>query len=329
MTKKTIRNHFSPTLANTHWAQDHPDSRYSYYHFCTNRKFFVKSKNGLSKKSWGFQENLYPQVVEDEFANKIENDAKFVYEKMLGDLNLSHSERVSWARFILTQAMRTPSYIKYRELATKITGRSFEISDILDTDSYGRLEHILRRSWIVLKAAEDDFFIRTDNPVYMTGFIELPDTVLIYPLSPKMCFVACSIPKGQEHNENMLQKRLQLEKGDSFRINFELAMSASRSLILSGDDDCQAFELLCKKVMGKYPQIPFLMGLPGSEMQSIRVADMIVNLMRQADEVNYGYKEYPFTPFYGYEFEFGLNPFSIFGLTDSAAQKVLANIEKS
>jgi hypothetical protein len=39
--------------------------------------------------------------------------------------------------------------------------------------------------------------------------------------------------------------------------------------------------------------------------------------MGLADGMEYLYREYPFTPFYGVEFSMGINPFSVFGVTDN------------
>lgn len=320
--KNTGKNHYSPVLANRHWISDGSKGQYAYYHHCPHRLRVVKSSNGIGTSAWGYEFNLYSQAVEDAFDKEIENESAILYNKLIDGVELSHDERVKWGRFIVTQAIRVPSFIRYREKAAELTDgdTSFKAELVGHQDAPDNL-YVALRDWVVLEAHEDDYFLRTDNPVYMTGFIESPLTVIIYPLSPSKCFVACSfvecmpVAKGDEPPKPK-QEILRLEKGDAWHINFELAKSASRSLILSRFDDSTVLERLCVDVLGKYPQIPFLMGSAKSELESYHKQDELTQIMRLSDGRNYPYRKYPFTPFYGVEFSMGLNPFSIFGVTN-------------
>lgn len=324
MKKITDKNHYSPVLANKPWISDGSEGKYAYYYHCPHRQKVVKSPKGIGTSAWGYELNLYSQAIEDAFDKEIENESALLYNKLIEGIELSSDERVKWGRFIVTQAIRVPSFIRYREKAAELTDNDVSFKEKLighhdDPDNY----YVALRDWIILEADKDDYFLRTDNPVYMTGFIECPLTVILYPLSPKKCFVACSFVEcipliNGEDPPKPKQEFLKLEKGDAWHINFELARSASRSLILSKTDDCSVSEKLCLDILGRYPQIPFLMGSAKSELESLHKQDELTYIMSLSDRRNYPYRKYPFAPFYGLEFSMGINPFSIFGVTDDA-----------
>ena len=166
----------------------------------------------------------------------------------------------------------------------------------------------------------------------MTGFIENPSTTIFYPLTPKKCFVACSmlermvVLKG-EKIPYPKQDFLKLEKGDAYYMNFEFIKSANTSLILATTDDNTAINALSLDVLGNYPQIPFLLSSATNDYESLEKQQALTNFMRLVDGIFYpSYRKYPFKPFYGIEFSMGRNPFSIFGVTDDRLPELKDNL---
>lgn len=155
---------------------------------------------------------------------------------------------------------RTPTFIKYENKACEM----FSITDTPLHDRVGckdclDLNFVANRDWCLLLAHEDDFFVRSDNPILQTGFVELPETCLFYPLTPKLCFVACSMTDswnafGDKPNETC---GYQLEKGDAHMLNLYIAKSAGESLIISPKDDGVIAERMYGDILGLYPQPPF------------------------------------------------------------------------
>lgn len=162
------------------------------------------------------------------------------------------------------------------------------------------LSFVASRDWCLLLAHEDDFFVRSDNPVLQTGFIELPETCLFYPLTPKLCFVACSMPSSWSAFTNTPNNTLgyQLAKGGSHLLNFHIAKSAGESLILSPKHDGALSEKIFSDVLGVYPQPPFSLhvldgGIPDDAFESIR------KVMSYTDGFEYpGWEPDELEPFY-------------------------------
>jgi len=155
----------------------------------------------------------------------------------------------------------------------------------------GDLVCVTSRDWCLLLAHPDDYFVRSDNPVLLTGFIERPETCIFYPLSPRLCFVACSMPPDWDPFDFSLDSSpvlfgFELEKGGSHFINFHLAKAAQDSLILSPSHDDHLATAMFTEVLGVYPQPPFLLHTPSRD--ELKVAfDSIRSLMSTVDRINY------------------------------------------
>lgn len=324
MTKVTKnKNHFSPVLANKHWTNEELGWSYKYYYLCKHRGQVIDSHKDIGKTAWGYELNLYSQDLENRLDSELENESATLYEKLIAGEILDFGQRMKWAQYIITQAIRTPSFFRYRDHIEKINGGDFSYKNtILGCAACEENKFIASRDWIILRAHHDDFFIRTDNPVYMTGCLDNPTTAIFYPLTPKLCFVACSfvetvlLPKGMSMPFPK-QEFLQLEKGDAYHINFELIKSASDSVILAKSDNNEAVRQIALDVLGAFPQIPFMLSSANSALGELLVIESLTELMSTVDGVRYpNYREYPFSPFYGVEFSMGINPFSIFGVTE-------------
>ncbi|MCV2403200.1 DUF4238 domain-containing protein [Marinomonas sp. C2222] len=281
---KPPRSHYSPKFANKAWADS--TDYISYFHCSYSEKI---KKSGKGWKQWGVERGLYSWAVEKALDQELETLAGPIYQKILNYKKLSDDERIVWSQFILSQLVRTPTYMKYEKAAHDIFG----ITEVAKHCRVGckdcsDLRFIANRNWYLLLAHEDDFFVRSDNPILQTGFIELPDTCLFYPLSPKLCFVACSMPKDWNafSNETQEIKGQQLKKGQAHMLNFYLARSAGESLILSPKDDGAIAEKMYGDVLGLYPQPPF--PLHSVNLEDVNKAfESIRNIMVYTDNSEY------------------------------------------
>jgi hypothetical protein len=129
----------------------------------------------------------------------------------------------------MSQTVRTPTFIRYeRRIREALEIEEEPMHDRVGCKECMDLTCITSRDWCYLLAHADDHFVRSDNPVLLTGFVERAQTCLYYPLTPKLCFVACSMPIGwvpvhPEQSGLNQMKGCQLEKGGAHMINFHLA----------------------------------------------------------------------------------------------------------
>lgn len=323
------KNHYSPIFANKRWTNETHDHKFKRFYFCDQRKEIIEARRNVGKKGWGYEHDLYSESLEKQLDLELENPAELIYEKLIKNKILSTEERMKWGQFIVTQAIRTPSFFRYRDFIESQVGGDHSYKEtIIGCTACPENKQIASRNWLILLAHEDDFFVRTDNPVYMTGFLEISSTTVFYPLSPKHCFVACStldaIPviKG-EKPPYPKQETLQLEKGDAYTINFELIKSAYKEVILSISDNNSLISLMNLEMLGVYPQIPYLMFNVKNIEEAYQEADRLIEIMSIVDGIQYPEREYPFEYFYGVEFSAGINPFSIFEVTNNQLTKLV------
>ncbi len=289
-------SHYSPKFANKAWADN---EGYTSYFNCSYSGEVKKNSKGW--KQWGRKRGLYSWSVEKSLDQELETLAGPIYEKIVSYNELSEDERIIWSQFMLSQLVRTPTYMKYENKAREIFGITEEpkhcrvgCKDCLD------LNFVANRDWCLLLAHEDDFFLRSDNPILQTGFIELPDTCLFYPLTPKLCFVACSMPEDWYAFDNKPNETCgyQLAKGGAHMFNFHLAKSAGESLIIFPKDDGVMAEKMYGDVLGIYPQPPFSLHIldgnaPEDAFESIR------KIMSYTDEIDYNnWQPDELVPFY-------------------------------
>lgn len=248
-------SHYSPKFANKAWADD---DGYTSYFSCPYNNEIRKSPKGW--KQWGRKRGLYSWTVEHSLDKDLEADAGPIYEKICSYNELTDDERIIWSQFLLSQLVRTPTYMRYENRARELFGITEKPNhDRVGCRECGDLNFVANRDWCLLLAHEDDFFVRSDNPVFQTGFIELPDTCLFYPLTPKLCFVACSMPNNWDAFTNKPNETCgyQLAKGGAHFYNFHFAKAAGESLIISPKHDGVVAEGMYKDILGIYPQPPF------------------------------------------------------------------------
>lgn len=312
---KTKRNHYVPVFTNIAWKDQNKDWKFKTY--SKKNGEIIEHKNSLGRRTWGFKDYFYSQSLEDLFRDQIETPSIAIYQKLIKQKTLTYNERIKWAQFLITQSIRTPSFFDYRKKAGEFQKEDFDES-IIGCKHCEENKLLANRNWIILKAHEEDYFIRTDNPVYMTGFLENDTTTIFYPLTPNLCFVACSVVFLQKlMNLQPQQEYLQLEKGDAYAINFELLKSAYQTVILRDEHNSIHSRHMIKSTLGVFPQIPYFMMSAHDGIAEYDATKQLTNLMSLADDKEYPLiRDYPFNPFYGAEFSMGINPFSIFGVTE-------------
>jgi hypothetical protein len=282
---KSPLSHYSPMFANKAWADE---SQFISYFFCKHSDSVKKKAKG--KKQWGRQRGLYSWATEHALDHKLENFAGPIYAKIITYTELTNDERLIWAQFLLSQLVRTPSYMKYEETAKKIHNiNSQPMHDRVGCKDCWDLAFVMNRDWCLILAHEDDYFVRTDNPVLQTGFIECPDTCLFYPLSPRLCFVACSMPDSWEAHSHQPAETIGYlaGKGWAHFVNFQLAKCASETLIISPKHDDKIAEIMFSDTLGTYPQPPFSFHVLSNPSSPDNAYNSIRYLMSLADGIEY------------------------------------------
>lgn len=275
MTTRQPLSHFSPIFANKPWQQENEYVCYAINH---HHRRVERSLKGL--RQWGRRRGIYNWPVELALNRDLETDAAKIYRKLLEPDELSSRQKLTWAQFLLSQVVRTPSFLRYEAAVRK----RFKIGTEPPHDRVGcqeccDLTCITQRDWCLLLAHRDDHFIRSDNPVLLSGFVERAATSLYYPLSPRLCFVACSMPAGWRPSSSAPTPRFlarRLSKGDAFLINFHLMRAADNSIIVHPAHDGRIVETMARKALGRYPQPPFELHSPAEEhlpkaYESIRI----------------------------------------------------------
>lgn len=280
-------SHYSPVFANRRWADE---TDYISYYWDIHRQRVSKAPKGV--RQWGRRRGLYTWKVETALNEELEGYAAQIYESLCQFKELDLNARITWAQFLLSQVVRTPTFLRYENGVRRLRGIIAEPEhDRVGCRECGDLACITSRQWCFLIAHEDDFFVRSDNPVLLTGFVERRETCLFYPLSPRICFVACSMPEDwrPEHPQpDQIPESCgyQMEKGGAWFVNFHLARAAKESLVLCPGQDGNIAESMFGEVLGLYPQPPFL--LHTSETKDMEEAfESIRIIMGAVDGMHY------------------------------------------
>lgn len=318
------KNHYSPVFANSYWTNQQKGNHYAHYYRCPYDANVKVSPHGKGRKAWGHKKNLYTKKLENRLDKELEEPSSKIYKKLVQGEKLNANERCKWGQFILSQFVRMPTFQRYQNIALNLTKTSKPPlpNEIIGCEYCYDNRYVACRNWVILIAHRDDQFIRTDNPVYMTGFISHPNTTIFYPLTPKKCFVACSMPEillamKEEGIPFPKQEEVKLEKGDAFYLNFEFSKAADDSIIMDREYDNQDIGNLIKDTLGVYPQVPFLLHDP-KPLEIVQATESLRYIMSIADEIEYPIKEHPWNPYLGIEHTMGINKFSVLGFTNEA-----------
>lgn len=284
MTKNKPLSHYVPKFSNKYWADE---SNFMSYFWCDYTSSVKKESRG--KKQWGRMRGLYTWAVENALDKDLETKVAPLYEKLITYNELNKDERFLWSQFILSQLVITPSYIKYEKKLVELTGvKSEPICDRVGCQECLDLNFVANRNWLLLKTHCDDYLVRTDNPVLQTGFIELPNSYIIYPLTPHLCFVATPMSDNWNPLEFNTNPTIgyEMPKGWAHMVNFYLAKSAYRSLILSPEHAGVISDIMFTDILGSYTQPPFSLHVTEQEFAD-SAFDSIRRIMSITDEYDY------------------------------------------
>lgn len=284
MAKNKPLSHYVPKFSNKYWADE---ANFMSYFFCDFTSMVKKSSQG--KKQWGRKKGLYTWDVENALDKSLETKVAPIYEKLVSCSELTTDERLLWSQFLLSQLVRTPSYMEYEKTGAELAGiRHSPKHDRVGCLDCLDLHFVANRNWLLLITHEEDYLVRTDNPVFQSGFIELSESYLIYPLTPRLCFVATPMNKNWNpflKNTNPTMG-FEMPKGWAHMINFYLARGASRSLILSPKHDGNIAEHMFSQVLGVYTQPPFSLHI--TEIGRVDEAyESIRRIMSSCDGIEY------------------------------------------
>ncbi|KZK66796.1 hypothetical protein A1L58_05140 [Shewanella baltica] len=297
MSKNKPLSHYVPKFSSKYWTDD---SQFVSYLFCEHTPSVKKTSKG--RKQWGRKRGLYSWDIENSLDRDLETKVAPVYEKLVAIRELDENERLLWAQFLLSQLVRTPSYMKYeRKIRDIHNTTTVPQHDRVGCQQCGDLAFVANRDWCLILAHKDDYFVRTDNPVLQSGFIERPESCLFYPLSPRLCFVACSMPNGWNaftHNPNVTIG-YEANKGWAHFINYQLAKCAGESLIISPDHDSEIADRMFNDILGSYPQPPFSLHILSDISDLDTAYDSIRRIMSITDDYKYPeWNDCEFEPFY-------------------------------
>jgi len=281
-------HHFSPVFGNVRWGD-------AGGYVCYARDVYVKRITRAPKgpRQWGRKKKLYRHMTEIALNKEIETPAAPLYEALLQGRPLDSEERRKWSQFLLSQVVRTPSFMRYEVAARALTETTGQPThDRVGCEDCADLAWVANRDWCLFASADGDCFIRTDNPVYMTGFLSQPATALYYPLNPRVCFVACSMPSTWDPSCSPIHAddpcaAYALVKGGASLIDFYLAKAADESAVVSPRHDNNVLRTMLTQVLGVFPQPPFLLHELG-DADETSALESVRTIMRYADGYDYG-----------------------------------------
>lgn len=282
-----MKNHFAPKFANKKWAIE---GQYEHYYKCEFSGDLVVEPKGWI--SWGSRKNLWSSFVEKELSKDLENEAATIYQKLIKFKELKQEERMKWAQFILSQLVRTPSFIKYEKYAKEnlFVGLETHLDhDRVGCEQCGDLYWISQRDWLLIVLKEDFEFVRAASPVFTTGFIDRPASSIFYPLTHRLVWVAKSMPEEWKpnwqlgHNGSYLGK----EQGNPFSslLNFYLIRS-SDEFIARPNQNTEILRKTAAGTLGSFPLPPFSLHVLENEFEN-RAFESIRMIMSLCDGINY------------------------------------------
>jgi hypothetical protein len=192
--------HYVPQSTTRQWA-DETSGKFVVYTIGIDGEIRARSSPA---KSWGVAEFLYTQPLEH-LLGLIEGDARRAYEKLVDIVALDDADTRHWIAFVIAQYIRTPRFIRSmlpkQEVVIKQSGIRYptdpaHLGRALETlfqnnDLYATFYRLITpRMWSVVSAAAGLTFLKGDNAVVITGSEPAGTWRLLYPLTPRRCFVA-------------------------------------------------------------------------------------------------------------------------------------------
>jgi hypothetical protein len=252
--------HYSPRFSNRYWALfNGNEEQIRKYWLQPNGE--VQSKD-IGYRGWGRERFLYSQRQEDWF-QLVESDACSPYTKLLNIVPLSEQERRQWIAFLITQMIRTPSFMLRILPALKRFIKNNQIEFPTHTENLRMAYETLfsnnkffaefyrlisTHQWELWRSPRNGQFIRSDNPILLRGSVEQRTWQLIYPMTPFKCFVAG--PNKEESPIAVVPKNIELVHSQLWRSNEHIAKSARRSVIGQPLQDDSSLRALLKNALG-------------------------------------------------------------------------------
>src|SRR5258705_4466627 len=113
-----VKQHSSPVLANKWWASDQNEYA-SYYRDERARQVRPRSRG---KHQWGRRKRLWSREVELALKKELEDPVAPIYDALrLGNPPLGRN-RLKWAQVLLSQAVQTPTVLRYEPRRRKRGG---------------------------------------------------------------------------------------------------------------------------------------------------------------------------------------------------------------
>jgi len=103
------KQHFSPVLANKWWANE--QGKYTSY-YRDVRAWRVRSRP-RGRRQWGRKRRLWPREVELALKRELEDPIAPIYRGLMQGTPPRGRDRVKWAQFLLSQVVRTPTFLRY------------------------------------------------------------------------------------------------------------------------------------------------------------------------------------------------------------------------
>jgi uncharacterized protein DUF4238 len=249
--------HYSPSFSNEFWATG-SEKLVRIYSRSIDGSIVSKDRG---YRVWAREAFFYSQGLE-RVLQLIETDAQRPYNKLLDVVPLNEKERRCWIAFLLTQMLRTPSfvlrilpalkgYIKRQEIIFPVDPASLrQVYETLfsNNDLYTEFYQLITAGrWELWTAPLSNFFIRGDNPVVVVGGAIADATFpLLYPMTPAKCFVVST--KRASDPMAVVPENRNLTEADVQVVNRRIANAARRSVIAPLHDDA-ALKLLLKDAL--------------------------------------------------------------------------------
>ena len=193
--KQTNLNHFVARFTSHPWLM----GTNQFYKLSTDKARVQAIPAG--PKSWGGEDNLYSQDVEDAFEH-IESRLAYLQRKLENGSNPTDDERYGWAMWLLSSYLRIPAaFLCSAGVSASMRGFT---GDLFRT-SYAMLascvtnphciELIANRDWQIL-VCEKPYFLKPDTGLVLTDRLESEDCLILYPLTPFSCFLATGGRRG-------------------------------------------------------------------------------------------------------------------------------------
>jgi hypothetical protein len=187
--KQTNLNHWVPQFTSRPWllGRDH------FIRLSLSDASVVADRVG--PKNFGSEANLYSQEVEDSFSY-IEAKLSAIQRRLGAGDRLSEDERNAWAMWLLASYLRTPQALLNNAEANQVTGTfhgeivptgcSWLVQLTTNADCVAMITH---RQWEVLHA-NAPLWLKPDTGLVLTDRLDAKGCLIIYPLSPHVCFLA-------------------------------------------------------------------------------------------------------------------------------------------